>query len=66
MEKSENRTLLIQRVKELAKVEDKGQRAPRFANHWTDRDLDSGIRAGTVKIGNFAVNFKNLNKCTLF
>jgi hypothetical protein len=58
MGKSEDRTLLIQRVKELAKVEDKGQRAPRFANHWTERDLDSGIRAGTIKLGNFAVIFE--------
>jgi len=59
MEKSEARTLLIQRVKELGKVEDKGNRAPRFANHWPERDLDAGIRAGNVKLGSFAVTFEN-------
>lgn len=55
MEKSESRTLLIQRVKELAKVEDKGRQAPRFATHWSERDLDTGIRSGNVKVGSFAV-----------
>lgn len=57
MEKSETRTLLIQRAKELSKVEDKGNRVARFPNHWSDRELDTGIRSGTVKLGNFAVIF---------
>lgn len=34
MEKSEDRTLLILRVRELSKVEEKGYQAPRFASEF--------------------------------
>jgi hypothetical protein len=55
MPKSDDRYMLIERVKEMTKVEEKGHRPLRYPAHWSDRDLDAGLRAGNVKIGNFAV-----------
>ncbi|CAD5233492.1 unnamed protein product [Bursaphelenchus xylophilus] len=57
--KSDDKKLLVQRVKELGKVEEKGGKNPHYPYYMTERELDTAVREGTVRVGKFMVTMEN-------
>ena len=56
MPKSQERKLLIQRVKKLGEVEEKGRERTYYEYYKSAEELDLGIRNGTIKVGKFMVS----------
>ncbi|CAD5230545.1 unnamed protein product [Bursaphelenchus okinawaensis] len=57
--KSDEKKLLVQRVKELGKVEEKGGKNPHYPYYMGERELDAAVRDGTVRVGKFTVTMEN-------
>ncbi|KAI6204864.1 Ribonuclease B and Ribonuclease II R domain containing protein [Aphelenchoides besseyi] len=56
--KSEERRLLVNRVRELTKMEEHSK-TTQYEYYLNEHELDNGIRAGKVKVGKFTVTYEN-------
>lgn len=54
--KTSEQKLLVQFVKDLAKVEEKGGKRAHYPYYMNETELDAAVRQGTVRIGKFTVS----------